>query len=63
MLWFASLPDLTPQKILSPVWCRGKEFTPIAEELKTLEKDLSPQLKSRWLTERLAHMPRVSLKD
>jgi len=63
MLWFASLTDLTSETILSSVWLRGKEFSPIAEELKILEKDLSPQLKSRLISEKLSKMKRVSLND
>jgi len=63
MFWFASLTDIKPQTILSPIWLRGKEFDSISQEYKEVEKNLSPLLKSRWLSEKIKDMPRVSLTD
>ncbi len=60
---FASMTDIIPDKPLTPVWLRGKEYTQIAEAQKTLSPDLTKTLQSQWLTNQLAAMPRVSLMD
>lgn len=64
MLLYASLQDLTPETILftkTPVWLRGKEYTPIAEQEKKLPPDLDPATKVRWLDNQLSRMQRISL--
>ncbi len=60
---FASMTDIIPSNALSPVWLRGKEYTPIAEQQKTLSPDLTKALQSQWLTNQLTTMPRVPLID
>lgn len=60
---FASITDTIPDKTLTAVWMRGKEYPVVAEQLKQLPPQTSHAIQSRTLTELLATMPRVSLTN
>jgi len=62
MFLFSALTDITPEKILSPVWVRGKEFSPYAQELKALERKLTPAQKNQWILEKLPAIAPVPLE-
>jgi len=55
--------DLTPERFFAPVWLRGKEFSPVAEELAGLPKTASARERAAVIREGIARMPRVSLVD
>ena len=52
-----------PDKTLTAVWMRGKEYPTVAEQLTQLPIETSHAVQSRQRTELLSTMPRVSLHD
>lgn len=63
MFLYASLADVLEQGALAPVFLRGKEYAPIAEQQKALPKEISPASLRRWQEGQLAIMQTVFMLD
>jgi hypothetical protein len=63
MFLYVGLTDINERGALSAVYLRGKEYAPIAEEQKTLPKNVSIAALKQWQDSKLSSIVQVSILD
>jgi len=60
LFYFASMTDLSPETILTPIFLSAADYKPIYEEEKQLPINTKRAIKTNWRNKRIATLPRTT---